>query len=239
MTPGTLATPPGIVGGRGGAIAPATSHLKNLIEQSATEALPCREKPSKPSRIVSLLALSELLEGFASRGTLAKWAQEGTIPCVSRPDESGAGEWEFCIPDVMKALIAEKARQAIDEMVPAGSDPDLDEELNPVNVDEKTAKRRRAVWDAHKAKADALLKILELKRQMAEVIEIDKICAVIAPQTRAVREGVLDIAPRVASKVPDPELRVQVQNWIYDEANEVLAVLTADREFDGGDGAGA
>lgn len=194
-------------------------------------------KPSKPTKIISLLALSELLKGvpgFSSRNTIMSLADKDGLPFLSRPDETGNGQWEFLFADVLNWIIARRVKEAVDAVIPMSGDDVFDGD--PLLMDEPEAKRRRAVWDAQKAKSSALLQQLDLMKATDEVIEIERVGDVVGTKTRKIRSSALDLPSQISAKIPDPALRPLVSDIVLKQVNIWLESLNFEAGFGHQDG---
>jgi hypothetical protein len=176
-------------------------------------------KSNKRGQKVSSLALSKLLG--RDRGSFPKWVDEEGMPFETRPDENGAGEWQFYTAEVIDWLIEREMKKVVDAVAPSDGDEDTSK------MSKAQAERSKAVWSAAKERVAALMAALNYQKELGRVVDKEMVGAVFNEKLIRVKTRFMDLGPRVGSDFEDDQYtKTKVVNSIDEHVSEILGELS-------------
>lgn len=175
-------------------------------------------KSTRKGELVSALGLSKFLG--RDRGSFAAWVAEG-MPCESRPDANGAGEWKFHTAEVVDWLEARAAAKVRAEYASPDEDGENEETIrNPRN--EVEAKRAQAISDARKAYWAAVRAADEAAKARGELVRRGVALAVFDAKVVGLKGDLYSLVPQVAGDFDDPDEKVRVTASVDSRLRELL-----------------
>lgn len=182
-------------------------------------------KSTRKGELVSALGLSKFLG--RDRGSFAAWVDEG-MPCENRPDANGAGEWQFRTAEVVDWLIERETKKAVEKLERIqGPTDEGSESMSLVE-----AEKMKARWDAVKSKTSALMNVLTLQKEAGDLIEKEVVAGTVETVLQRVRHAFGNLDARVAARVPDVDLRVEMAGIVREEVEEICGQLVMPMDFE-------
>lgn len=184
------------------------------------------KKASKTGRKVSLQEMAAVLN--VERNTLSRWITVEGCPADARPEDAG-GTWQLDTRAVIDWLIDREASKRVAAVAPGIADGDEDD---PRTMSEGEAKRRRAAYDAVRARADAALRDLDLAERRGLVVQIEEVAEVVREQFLQVRGGFGELGVSFAAKAKHESDPVVLARMLDEEVDAILGRLTAAEDFE-------